>query len=40
MAFFIGLLAIFIGIADIKDRNEAKREEEKEMEEEKTTSDS
>lgn len=29
-AFFIGLLAIFIGIADIKDRIEAKKEEEKE----------
>jgi hypothetical protein len=30
MALFIGLIAIFIGIADIKDRIEAKREEEEE----------
>jgi hypothetical protein len=27
MAIFIGLIAVFIGIADIKDRIEAKREE-------------
>jgi TRAP-type C4-dicarboxylate transport system permease small subunit len=30
MAAFIGLLAVFIGIADLKDRAEAKKEEEKE----------
>lgn len=30
MAFFIGLIAVFIGIADIKDRMEARREEEAE----------
>lgn len=35
LAFFVGLLALFIGIADIKDRNEARREEEKEKEDEK-----
>ena len=27
IAMLIGLIAIFIGIADMKDRNEAKREE-------------
>jgi hypothetical protein len=27
LAVFIGLIAVFIGIADIKDRIEAKREE-------------
>jgi uncharacterized membrane protein len=27
LAFFLGIIAVFIGIADIKDRNEAKREE-------------
>jgi hypothetical protein len=27
LAIFIGLIAVFIGIADIKDRIEAKREE-------------
>lgn len=30
MAAFIGLLAVFIGIADLKDRAEAKKEEEEE----------
>jgi hypothetical protein len=30
MAAFIGLIAVFIGIADIKDRLEAKKEEEEE----------
>ena len=30
LALFIGLIAIFIGIADIKDRIEAKKEEEAE----------
>ena len=29
-AFFIGLIAVFIGIADIKDRMEARKEEEAE----------
>lgn len=27
LAAFIGLMAVFIGIADIKDKNEAKKEE-------------
>jgi hypothetical protein len=27
VVFLIGLLAIFVGIADIKDKNEAKKEE-------------
>jgi hypothetical protein len=30
LAVFIGLLAVFIGIADLKDRAEAKKEEEEE----------
>jgi uncharacterized membrane protein len=30
LALFVGLIAIFIGIADIKDRIEAKKEEEEE----------
>ncbi len=34
MAVFIGLIAVFIGIADIKDRIEAKKEEEQEKKEE------
>jgi hypothetical protein len=34
-ALMIGLLAIFIGITDIKDRIEAKKEEEKEKSEKK-----
>ncbi|MCX7787369.1 MAG: hypothetical protein N2442_06710 [Spirochaetes bacterium] len=36
-ALMIGLLAIFIGITDIKDRIEAKKEEEKEKSEESST---
>jgi len=34
LAFFIGLLAIFVGIADIKDRIEAKKDAEAETAEE------
>mgnify|MGYP005837352125 CR=1 FL=1 len=34
-ALMIGLLAVFIGITDIKDRMEAKKEEEKEKSEKK-----
>lgn len=30
LAVFIGLIAIFIGVADMKDRAEAKKEEEEE----------
>lgn len=30
VAAFVGLLAVFIGLADLKDRAEAKKEEEKE----------
>lgn len=30
IAAFVGLIAIFIGVADIKDRREAKKEEEEE----------
>lgn len=33
LAAFIGLIAIFIGFADIKDRIEAKKEEEEEKKE-------
>lgn len=33
MALFVGLIAVFIGIADIKDRVEAKKEEEEEAKE-------
>ncbi len=33
LALFIGLIAIFIGVADIKDRIEAKKEEEEEAKE-------
>ena len=33
MAVLIGLIAVFIGIADIKDRMEAKKEEEEEARE-------
>ncbi len=32
IAVFVGLIAVFIGIADIKDRIEAKREEQAEEE--------
>ena len=28
MAAFVGLISVFIGIADLKDKNEAKKEEE------------
>ena len=35
LAFLIGLISFFIGIADIKDKVEAKREEKEEKEEEK-----
>ena len=28
VAAFVGLIAVFIGIADLKDKNEAKKEEE------------
>jgi hypothetical protein len=39
MAFLIGLISFFIGIADIKDKIEAKKEEkeDKEKAEQKTT---
>ncbi len=33
IALFVGLIAVFIGIADIKDRIEAKKEEEEEKKE-------
>lgn len=33
LAVFIGLIAVFIGVADIKDRMEAKKEEEEEAKE-------
>lgn len=33
LAAFIGLIAVFIGVADIKDRIEAKKEEEEEKKE-------
>lgn len=32
-AAFVGLIAVFIGIADLKDKNEAKKEEEASKEE-------
>lgn|GEM_PF-201876 len=35
IALFVGLIAIFIGIADIKDKAEARREEAEEAEEQK-----
>jgi len=37
LAIFIGLIAVFIGIADIKDRIEAKKEEAEEAAAEKET---
>jgi len=37
LAAFIGLIAIFIGVADIKDRIEAKKEEAEEAKESKET---
>ncbi|MBL8966832.1 MAG: hypothetical protein JNG85_07480 [Spirochaetaceae bacterium] len=33
LALFVGLIAVFIGIADLKDRVEAKKEEEEEAKE-------
>lgn len=39
VAVFIGLIAVFIGIADIKDRMEAKREEAEEAAAEKDAAD-
>lgn len=33
LAAFVGLIAVFIGIADLKDKNEAKKEEEASKEE-------
>lgn len=39
MAVFIGLISFFVGIADIKDKIESKREEEEEEEEEKKTAE-
>jgi hypothetical protein len=38
LGVFIGLIAIFIGIADIKDRIEAKKEEAEEAKQEETKS--
>ncbi len=35
LAVFIGLIAFFVGVADIKDKREAKKEEEEEKKEEK-----
>jgi hypothetical protein len=35
LAVFIGLIAFFVGVADIKDKMEAKKEEEEEKKEEK-----
>jgi hypothetical protein len=34
LAVFIGLIAFFVGVADIKDKREAKKEEEEEKKEE------
>jgi NADH:ubiquinone oxidoreductase subunit 3 (subunit A) len=39
LAVFIGLIAVFIGIADIKDKIEAKKEEEEEEEDEEDASE-
>jgi len=39
IAVFIGLIAVFIGVADIKDRMEAKREEAEEAAAEKDSAD-
>ncbi|MFP4363363.1 MAG: hypothetical protein ACLFR1_05790 [Spirochaetia bacterium] len=36
IAVFVGLIALFIGIADIKDRMDAKKEEQEEQQEEKS----
>jgi len=38
LALFIGLISLFIGIADIKDRIEAKREEKEQGDEEEAAS--
>ena len=35
LALFIGLIAFFVGVADIKDKMEAKKEEEEEKQEKK-----
>jgi cell shape-determining protein MreC len=35
LAVFIGLIAFFVGVADIKDKREARKEEEEEKKEEK-----
>ncbi len=35
LAVFIGLIAFFVGVADLKDKREAKKEEEEEKKEEK-----
>jgi len=35
LAVFIGLIAFFVGVADIKDKMEAKKEEEEEKQEKK-----
>ena len=37
LAAFIGLVSLFIGVADIKDKKEAKREEKEAAEQEKET---
>jgi hypothetical protein len=39
LGVFIGLIAVFIGIADIKDRIEAKKEEAEEAKQEETKSE-
>jgi hypothetical protein len=38
LAVFIGLIAFFVGVADIKDKMEAKKEEEEEKQEKKAES--
>ena len=35
LAVFVGLIAFFVGIADVRDKREAKKEEEEEKKEEK-----
>ena len=39
IAVFIGLIAFFVGVADIKDKREAKKEEEEEKTEKKAEAD-
>jgi len=39
VAVFIGLIAFFVGVADIKDKREAKKEEEEEKTEKKAEAD-